>query len=172
LRGPHLRVFYSLAQYLRGEQEFQLKSRWMVILAGIRHAFRSVRATCHGHEHSERFQVDQYGPHTAYGVGFIHGIGAETGSQVLIIAGVGGAASQGIGVGMLLAFVIGLVISNTVIAALASTGFISSTRARPFYLVLDVLTGVFSLVIGAFFTLGIDSGLPDLTDMFGGLAAE
>ena len=35
----------------------------------------------------------------------IHGIGAETGTQVLLIAAVGGAASAGLGIPMLLAFV-------------------------------------------------------------------
>lgn len=161
-------VFYSLARYLRGEDEFQLKSRWMVIFAGIRHASNSLRARLHGHQHNEQLHVDQYGPKTAYGVGLIHGIGAETGSQALIIASVGGAASQGLGVGMLLAFVVGLVISNTLIAALAATGFISSTRARPFYIAVGVLTGIFSLVIGVFFTLGIGSELPDLNELLGG----
>ena len=158
-------VFYSLAQYLRGEQEFRLQSRWMVVLAGIRHAFGALRARIHGHKHSESFHVDQYGPRTAYGVGLIHGIGAETGSQALIIASVGGAASQGLGIGMLLAFVIGLVISNSIVAALASTGFITSTRARPFYVALGVLTGVFSLFIGIYFVLGIGSELPDLNEL-------
>lgn len=158
-------VFYSLAQYLRGEQEFRLQSRWMVVLAGIRHAFGALRARTHGHRHDERFHVDQYGPRTAYGVGLIHGIGAETGSQALIIASVGGAASQGLGIGMLLAFVIGLVISNSIVAALASTGFITSTRAKPFYVALGVLTGVFSLIIGVYFVLGIGSELPDLNQL-------
>ena len=160
-------VFYSLAQYLRGEQDFRLQSRWMVVFAAIRHAVASVRARLHGHEHSARFRVEQYGPRTAYGVGLIHGIGAETGSQALIIAGVGGAASQGLGVGMLLTFTVGLVISNTIIAVLAATGFISSARARPFYVALGVLTGLFSLVIGTYFILGVGSELPDLNELLG-----
>jgi hypothetical protein len=51
----------------------------------------------------------------------IHGIGAETGSQVLIIAAIGGAASQDVGVGLMLAFVAGLLVSNTIIAVRAAT---------------------------------------------------
>ena len=43
----------------------------------------------------------------------IHGVGAETGTQVLIIAAVGGAAGQGLGVPMMFAFIVGLLISNT-----------------------------------------------------------
>jgi high-affinity nickel permease len=158
-------VFYSLAQHLRGRGEFRLRSRWMVLFAGMRHGIGKARARLEGREHHGHVHVEQYGPKTAYGVGLIHGIGAETGSQALIIAGVGGAASQGLGLGMLLAFVVGLVISNTLIAALASTGFITSTRARPFYVVLGALTGVFSLVIGAYFMLGVGSELPDLNEL-------
>jgi hypothetical protein len=37
----------------------------------------------------------------------IHGIGAETGTQVLLIAAVGGAAAAGLGIPMLFAFVLG-----------------------------------------------------------------
>ena len=165
-------VFYSLVQYLRGEQDFRLQSRWMVVFAGIRHAFGALRARTHGHEHAKSFHVDQYGPRTAYGVGLIHGIGAETGSQALIIASVGGAASQGLGIGMLLAFVVGLVISNSIVAALASTGFITSTRARPVYVALGVMTGVFSLIIGIYFVLGIGSELPDLNELLTSIFGE
>ena len=165
-------VFYSLAQYLRGEQDFRLRSRWMLVFAGIRHAFGWLRARLGGREHTDPFRVDQYGPKTAYGIGMIHGIGAETGSQVLIIAAVGGAATQGLGVGMMLAFVVGLVISNTVIAVLASTGFISSARARPFYVAIGVLTGAFSLVIGAFFALGMGTELPDLNELLTPILGE
>ena len=45
--------------------------------------------------------MSSYGPRTAFGVGIIHGIGAETGTQVLLIAAVGGAAAAGLGVPML-----------------------------------------------------------------------
>ena len=160
-------VFYSLVRYWRGADDFRLQSRWMVVFAGIRHATTWVRAQLGRHEHQERFHVDQYGPRTAYAVGMIHGIGAETGSQALIIAAVGGAASQGMGVGMLLAFTIGLVISNTLIAILATTGFVSSARAKPFYVALGVVTGAFSFVIGIIFILGIGGELPDLGNLMG-----
>lgn len=165
-------VFYSLAQYLRGQGEFRLQSRWMLVFAGVRHGWHGLQHRIAGeHHHDEPFHVDQYGPKTAYGVGMIHGIGAETGSQALLIAAVGGAASQGLGIAMLLAFTVGLVISNTFIAVLASTGFITSARAKPFYLAVGVLTGVFSLAIGALFALGLGTDLPDLQELFSFIGA-
>lgn len=161
-------VFYSLAQYLRGESEFRLRSRWMVVFAGIRYGWHRLQHRLAGRHHDEPFRVDQYGPRTAFGVGMIHGIGAETGSQALLIAAVGGAADQGLGIAMLLAFTIGLVISNSLVALLSATGYVASARARPFYLAVGVLTGVFSLGIGALFALGLGAELPDLNALLFG----
>lgn len=163
-------VAYSLVQYWRGEEaDFRLRSRWMLVFAGVRHFFGWIRAKLGGHQHDGHMHVDQYGVKTAFGVGMIHGIGAETGSQVLLIAAVGGAGGLGLGVPMMLAFVVGLIISNTFIAVLAATGYMTSSRARPIYLTLGVLTAVFSIVIGVFFVLGIGNELPDLNALlFGG----
>lgn len=160
-------VFYSLVQYARGRSDFRLQSRWMVVFAGVRHLAGRVRARATGHPHGEQLHVEQYGPRAALGVGMLHGIGAETGSQALLIAAVGGAADQGLGVAMLLTFTLGLVIANTLIALLASTGFITSARAKPFYLVLGASTGAFSLFLGLAFLLGVGTGLPELDAVFG-----
>ncbi len=159
-------VFYSLYAYWRGEADFQLRSRWMLVFAAVRHGWHWVQHRLGGHHHDERFRVDQYGPKTAFGVGMIHGIGAETGSQVLIIAAVGGAASQGLGTSMMVAFIVGLLASNTVVAFLTATGFISSTRAKTLYVTVGCLAGVFSLFVGAFFALGLSDQLPDLQQLF------
>jgi len=165
-------VFYSLYQYWRGEEDFRLQSRWMLVLAGVRHGWKKIRGRMHGHEHDEPFRIDQYGPGTAFGVGLIHGIGAETGSQVLIIAAVGGAASQGLGVGMMFAFIVGLLISNTAIAMLTATGFIGSSRVKTVYVIVGALAGLFSIVIGAYFTLGIGDQLPDWQVIINALFGE
>jgi high-affinity nickel permease len=157
-------VFYSLALFLQGKQELRLQSRWMLLLAGIRHAIGVLRTRLLGRPPTP-FRLDQYGPRTAYGIGMIHGIGAETGSQVLIIAAVGGAASQDLGIGLMLAFILGLVLSNTAIALLAATGYITSARGRPFYVAIAAATGLFSLIVGAYFTLGLGGELPDLSQL-------
>src|SRR5207244_4512272 len=60
-------VFYSLGQYMRGVGEFQLRSRWMIVFAGVRHLFAWSKGRLHGHSHAEEFRVDQYGPRSAYG---------------------------------------------------------------------------------------------------------
>jgi hypothetical protein len=172
-------VAYSLVRYWRGEQEeFRLRSRWMLVFDGLGRARHAVEARLHGHSHDGRFHLhavartDQYGPKTALGTGLIHGIGAETGTQVLLIAAVGGAASQGLGVGMLLAFVFGLLISNTAVALLTSSGFISAGRARSLYVAAGCLTAVFSLVVGGYALAGAADRLPDLQAVLSAVFGE
>jgi high-affinity nickel permease len=161
-------VFVSLWQYLRSGKEFRLRSRWMLVFDGARYAWRRLQARIHGHAHVAPLEMSSYGYRTAFGVGMIHGIGAETGSQALLIAAVGGAAGTGLGIPMLLAFVVGLIVSNTVIVVLSATGFVAGQVRRPIYIAIGVLAGVFSIVVGLAFLTGADSLLPDLQQLLGG----
>ena len=165
LVGLGVWVLYSVVRFARGEGEFRLRSRWMLVFDGTRYAWRRLQARLHGHEHVEPLEKSSYGTRTALGVGMIHGIGAETGTQVLLIAAVGGAASAGLGVPMLLAFVVGLLISNFAIVLVSSVGFVASQTREMIYVVVGAVAGVFSLVIGAVFLFGLDNVLPDLESM-------
>ena len=158
-------VLYSVYRYARTGEAFRLRSRWMLVFDGMRYAWRRVGARLHGHEHVEPLEMSSYGTRTALGVGMIHGIGAETGTQVLLIAAVGGAASAGLGVQMLLAFVLGLLISNFAIVVVSSVGFVASQKREQIYVAVGALAGVFSLVIGMIFLFGLDAVLPDLETM-------
>ena len=168
LVGLGLWVVYALARAWRGGAEFRLRSRWMLVFHGLGRGWAWAQARRHGHRQDGSFHVhavaraDQYGPGTAFGTGLVHGIGAETGTQVLLLAAVGGAASQGLGVGVLLAFVLGLLASNSAVALLASAGFLSARRARGLYVAVGGLTAVFSLLIGSAALLGASDRLPDL----------
>ena len=155
---------YSLIQYFRGKGEFRLKSRWMLVFAGARNVVNSVWARLHGHrhEHEHVHGVDQYGPRTAYAVGLIHGIGAETGTQVLIIATAVGAGTKVMGVAALFAFVLGVLISNTFVTVATTFGFVSARRRQTVYVCAGVLAAVFSLVVGAIFLFASGGVLPDL----------
>ena len=155
-------VMYSVYRYARGGETFRLRSRWMLVFDGIRYGWRRFQARLHGHEHVEPLEMSSYGVRTAFGVGMIHGIGAETGSQVLLIAAVGGASSAGLGVPMLAAFVVGLLLSNLAIVVVSSVGFVSSQARERVYVAFGGVAGVFSLVVGALFLLGLNGGLPDL----------
>ena len=153
---------YSVYRYARGGESFRLRSRWMLVFDGVRYGWRRIQARLHGHEHVEPLEMSSYGPRTSFGVGMIHGVGAETGTQVLLIAAVGGASSAGLGVPMLFAFVIGLLISNFAIVLISSVGFVSSQTRERVYVAVGAVAGVFSLVVGTMFLFGLDAILPDL----------
>jgi high-affinity nickel-transport protein len=162
-------VFVSLYQYARHGREFRLRSRWMLVFDSVRYGWRRFQARLHGHEHVDPMEMSSYGVRTAFGVGLIHGIGAETGTQVLLIAAIGGASTQGIGIPMMLAFIVGLLISNSVVVLITATGFIASRIRERLYVAIGVVAGTFSLVIGAIFLFGLDAQLPSLEAwLFGG----
>lgn len=161
-------VFVSLYHYARHGTAFRLRSRWMLVFDGLRHAWRRLQARLHGHEHVEPMEMSSYGSRTAFGVGMIHGIGAETGTQVLLIAAIGGAASVGLGLPMMLAFIAGLIITNTAIVIISASGFVASQRRQRIYVVIGVVAGLFSLVVGGAFLLGAEELLPNLEGLLGG----
>ncbi len=155
-------VLYSVYRYARGGESFRLRSRWMLVFDGVRYAWRRIQARLHGHEHVEPLEMSSYGARTAFGVGMIHGIGAETGTQVLLIAAVGGAASAGLGIPMLFAFVVGLLLSNVAIVIISSVGFVASQTRERIYVVVGLVAGLFSLVLGSIYLFGLDSIIPEM----------
>ena len=161
-------VIYSVVQYVRGKGEFRMRSRWMLVFDLARNGWDALQARIHGHEHRPSAHSTQYGPRTAFGVGMIHGIGAETGSQALLLAGIAGVTGT-TGIVILLAFVVGLLLSNTLVAVVSASGFIGAQRMRTVYVIVGAFAGVASLVIGALFVVGLGTALPDLQQiLFGG----
>jgi ABC-type nickel/cobalt efflux system permease component RcnA len=194
-------VVYSL---IRHGRDFRLRSRWMLIFAGVRRGRRWVRERVgarervvarvggplqeghaasgsegvdpslwhHGHHgrpghhhHARPEREDMfsnYTKRTAFVVGMIHGVGGETPSQVIIFttaAGIGGGA---LGVVVLVAFLVGLFSSNTMITVGSAFGYLRATRHFAIYATVGVLTAVFSLTIGTIFVLGDTSILPSI----------
>ena len=162
-------VFYSLAQFVRGKEEFRLRSRWMLVFAGAAYLWHRFHERLEGRAHEHVHRVGQYGPTAAFGVGLIHGVGAETGSQVLLIAAVGGSQNALTGIVLMLSFIVGLLVSNSVIAVATASGFITAQARRGIYVVIGVLAGTFSLVVGTFFLLDLADLLPDLQRLLGSL---
>ena len=155
-------VMYSIYRYARAGERFRLRSRWMLVFDAIRYGWRRLQARIHGHEHVEPLEMSSYGARTSFGVGMIHGSGAETGTQVLLIAAVGGASAAGLGIPMLFAFVIGLLISNFLIVVLSSVSFVSSQAREQIYVAIGAVAGLFSLFVGTIFLFGLEGSLPDL----------
>jgi high-affinity nickel-transport protein len=81
-------------------------------------------------------------------VGLIHGIGAETPTQMVLLV----AASATGGLWVVLAFVGGLFLTNTAIAVLAGTGFALAKGSRAF-LVLSGMSAAYSGLLGISYIL-------------------
>ena len=117
-----------------------------------------------GHHHHGSPEPDDtftnYGTGTALGMGMIHGVGAETPTQVLIFIAAAGAGGALVGVWVLLAFIVGLVLSNSLITIGSAMGFLSESRNFAVYAAVGVLTGAFSLILGVLFVFGKESVLP------------
>jgi high-affinity nickel-transport protein len=196
-------VFVSLVRHGR---EFRMRSRWMLLFAGIRagwwrlrgrrgpglaahdherepvHVHAGATATLdtdvelgewhhghhgrRGHHHHKHPEPDdpflEYQKGTSFLVGMLHGIGAETPTQVLIFTAAAGAGGKAAGIAVLVAFLVGLVSSNTVITLGTTFGFLRASKNFAVYATVAMVTGFFSLVIGVLFVLGKDSLLPAL----------
>jgi high-affinity nickel-transport protein len=117
-----------------------------------------------GHHHHKHPESDDtfmnYGRGTAFGVGMIHGIGAETPTQVVIFLTAAGAGGQLAGELILLVFLIGLLASNTLITVGSAFGFVTASRNWKLYVTVAILTATMSLVIGTLFLFGEGSLLP------------
>jgi high-affinity nickel permease len=181
-------VFVSLARHGR---DFRLRSRWMLVFAGVRRAARWTRervaaggarraapvaedadpaALHHGHHgqpghhhHAPKEghdEVGTYGKGSAFGVGMIHGVGAETPTQVLIFLAAAGAGGAAVGLWVLLAFIVGLVVANSVITFGSAMGFLHASKNWPIYATVAVVTGAFSLVLGVLFLVNRADVLP------------
>ena len=126
-------LFYSLYRFFRGEGDFKLRSRWMLVFAGVRNLWGALRERLFGHKHEHVHETQRYGVRTALGIGVIHGVGAETGTQALVIATAVGAQSQAAGIVALIAFLVGLLISNSIVTVVSTAGFVSSTQRKWIY---------------------------------------
>lgn len=117
---------------------------------------------------ARRGRVEPYTPPNSFDtrsvfvVGIIHGLGAETPSQLMIFllaANLGGAALGMVGLGMFLA---GLLTMNALMTASAAGAF-GISRERPRLLrTVSALTGAYSLAMGIIFLAGRSSILPVL----------
>lgn len=181
-------VAYSLIAH-RGE--FQMQSRWMLIIRGVRrltarsrsrrqvrheHAHAAGEIHHHGDEESRDGELPgvhththvhgpdeltaEYGGRVSLGVGMLHGVGAETPTQVVIFLAAADAGGTGAGIAVLGAFLVGLFITNTLIAVTSAYGFRSAEGRRRFQIVLGSVTAVVSIVVGVLFALGEEAVLP------------
>ncbi len=138
------------------------QSRIALLVSGARYAswrIRRLRNPALARPDDFRFRYDQS---SVFLVGIIHGLGAETPSQLLLFllaAKLGGTSRGFLG---LLSFILGLLLMNTLMTASASGIFAGSTHRPRLQTIVTSLTAVYSFVIGTIFLFGTSSKLPPL----------
>jgi len=119
----------------------------------------------HRHRHVVAPVADpfvRYGTWSSFGVGVLHGIGAETPTQVLIFATAAEATDPASAVGVLVAFLVGLFAANTVVAVAATFGYDRLGRSRVVRGALAAVTAAFSIAVGTLSLLGRGDVLPGI----------
>jgi high-affinity nickel permease len=154
-------AIYVLGSLVWGDSQTIPPSRGALILRG----YRLIRSRFYSAEDREALQshIDESPNYTgpvAFGVGVVHGLGAETPSQLalfLLAANLGGVAK---GIAGMALFLVGLLIMNTIMTA-SACGLFRGAAPRPRTMRFFVgLTAVYSFVIGCVFLLGSSGRLP------------
>jgi high-affinity nickel-transport protein len=139
------------------------RSRFHLMAGALRWVHWKMRS--YWHDHDVPRPADKtwnYSSKSVLMIGVVHGLGAETPSQLMIFllaANLGGIGKGFIGLGMFLA---GLLVMNTVMTASAVGLFGFSSRLPRFQFVVTALTAIYSLAVGALFLFGSSSLLPPL----------
>ena len=152
-------AIYVLGSLVWGNPKAIPPSRAALIIRGFRKLRRRFTSAPAASDHEET--LNYTGP-VAFGVGLIHGLGAETPSQLalfLVAANLGGVAK---GIGGMAMFLAGLLFMNTVMTASACGLFRTAAPHPRITRVVVGLTAVYSFIIGCVFLLHSSNRLPPL----------
>jgi high-affinity nickel-transport protein len=145
-----------------GHSHAAIQSRLTILISGCRYLWwRTVRVFRVETPRPEDWSWN-YSGGPVFGIGVLHGLGAETPSQLmlfLLAASLGGTGRGFLG---LLAFAVGLILMNTAMTACLGGVFGGGTQRPRLYRVVAAGGAAYSFVIGAVFLLGGSGRLPVL----------
>lgn len=149
---------YVLSLLFKGD--YAPRSRFAILARFAQWLYWKLRSYWHDHDIPKPATPEgNYNKKSVFLVGVIHGLGAETPSQLLIFllaANLGGVDKGFLGLGM---FLVGLLAMNTLMTASATGLFGFSTRAPKFQYAITALTAAYSLTVGSIFLLGSSASL-------------
>ena len=148
---------YVLAGLFRKGRAYVPKARLTLLAHGVRttawrisnlrRAEKTVRPS---------LQVQNYDGRSVFFLGILHGLGAETPTQIALFALAAGFGGMFYGFLGLVMFLVGLLLINTLMMASAS-GFFGASASHPRVLrIATTVTAVYSLVIGGILLAGVD----------------
>lgn len=154
---------YVLGTLFRQKSAYVPKSRAAILIGAFRWvAWHARRLFNPSKEQQPHVWSQGYGQKSVLAVGVIHGLGAETPSQLLLFllaANLGGPARGFLGLAV---FLVGLLAMNTLMTA-SAVGLFGMSAAKPRVMRFVVaLTATYSLVVGGIFLFGASGVLPSL----------
>jgi high-affinity nickel permease len=156
---------YVLGTLLRQGTSFVPRSRASILMGAFRWTSRQGRRIfTHGAGADRKLgnARENYDRKSVFLIGVIHGLGAETPSQLLLFllaANLGGLTRGFLGLAVFLG---GLLLMNTMMTA-SAVGIFGASATKPRLLRFVVaLTATYSLVVGAIFLFGSSAVLPSL----------
>jgi hypothetical protein len=159
---------YVFGSMLRQKESFRPRSRASLIIGGFRWLQRKARAAVDPANtvvmavDCNNAGTEPYSRRAVFTIGIIHGLGAETPSQLLLFllaANLGGLARGFLGLGMFLA---GLLVMNTMMTA-SAVGILGFSASKPRMLRLVIgFTAAYSLIVGTVFLFGSSGILPPI----------
>jgi high-affinity nickel permease len=154
---------YVLGTMLREKSSYAPKSRASMLIGAFRWLAWKARGVFGAPRASKpQARSGSYSGRSVFLIGIIHGLGAETPTQLMIFllaANLGGVGLGFLGLGMFLA---GLVTMNMLMTA-SAVGLFGATSAKPRLMRLVLgLTAAYSVVVGTIFLFGSSALLPPL----------
>jgi high-affinity nickel-transport protein len=155
-------VATSLARRAHSHSHTAIQSRWAILIDGCQYVWWRVTKLFRPETPRPAPFAWNYNGGTVFGIGVLHGLGAETPSQLmlfLLAASLGGTGKGFLG---LLAFAFGLVAMNTLMTASLGGIFGMGLHRPRLYRWVAVAGAAYSLAIGVTFLLGASNLLPPL----------
>lgn len=119
----------------------------------------------HRHRHVVTEPADpftEYSGTTSFLVGMVHGVGAETPTQLVLFTAAAGVGGMWPGLALVAAFVTALLLGNLMLTAIVTSGMAAGRRMPVVYMGLGAVAAVLSLWVGGAYLLGRPDLLPRL----------
>lgn len=137
-------------------------SGWFGGRHGGSHSHPHSHSHSHSHSHRHRMSLGDVGGGAAVGIGVLHGVGIESPTQIALFTA-SAAVGQGVtAFALLMAWVVGLVVANAILAVVAGFGLLQAERYFTVYAAVAVTVGLLSVVMGAALLADVELPLPEL----------
>ena len=161
-------MLYSLFRAKNHHGEIVLQSRGMLLLMGLlairRWLDRKIgnkKSLAHIHQVPKLCDWK-----CAASIGAIHGVGAETGTQVLLITSLAGVGNLSVSLLMLSCFLFGMLMSSVSLAVIVSEGYYRALVSSRWLAVLGITVASLSIIVGGLMISGQAQLLPSLDSIF------